>query len=124
MHAPQQLGSVLTYSLAQGERASVGAMRHLVRTSHGVCAVTLAREGLDLEERGGFGARWAKAEEIENADEVLDRDAYRKLVKAYLAKIYRERHGKEPGTITLNLASHQLLDDLEGWTKLNWQPNK
>ena len=97
-------------------------MQHLVRTPHGVCAVNLNREDLDLGERGGFEARWAEAEELA-ADEVLEEDAYRKVVKTYLAKVYREQHGKEPGNITLNLASHQLIDDLNGWTKLNWRPD-
>ena len=98
-------------------------MRHLVRTPHGVCVVNLDRESLDLGERGGFETRWAEAKELE-ADEVLGEDAYRKVVKAYLAKIYLEQHGKDPGNVTLNLASHQLLDDLNGWTKLNWRPNR
>ncbi len=94
-------------------------VQHLVRTPHGVCAVTLEREALDLGERGGFIATWA----AETDGEVLEPGAYRQIVKAYLAKLYRERHDREPGSTTLNLASHQLIDDLEGWTKLNWRPN-
>lgn len=95
-------------------------MRYLVRTPQGVCAVTLEREGLDLEARGGFAASWAD----ETDGEVLALEAYRQIVKTYLAELYRKRHGQEPGNITLNLASHQLIDDLEGWTKLNWRPNR
>ncbi len=96
-------------------------MRHFVRTPHGVCAVILEREELDLDERGGFEASWAGETD---GEEVLELDAYRKIVKAYLAELYRERHKQEPGNITLNLASHQLLDDLGGWTKLNWRPSE
>ena len=97
-------------------------MQHLVRTPHGVCAVNLNREGLDLGERGGFEARWAEAEEIRGGD-VLELETYRKVVKAYLGEVYRAQNGREPGSVTLNLASHQLIDDLNGWTKLNWRPD-
>lgn len=93
-------------------------MKHLVRTLLGVCEVTLLREGLDMDERGGFEARWA---EDYAATEVMELESYRRLVKAQLAELYRIRHGRDPGGVTLNLASHQLLDDLIGWTKLNWQ---
>lgn len=94
-------------------------MKHLVRTPLGVCEVSLAREGLDLGARGGFEARWAT--EYEKA-EVVGLEDYRRLVKVYLADLYKKRHGLEPGSVTLNLASHQLSDDLVGWTKLNRQP--
>ncbi len=89
---------------------------HLVRTLFGVAAVRLEREGLDLGERGGFEARWA-----EDGDEhgVLGLEAYRRVVNAHLAELYPRGHGRDPGGVALNLASHQLLDDLEGWTKLN-----
>lgn len=92
---------------------------HLVRTPLGVVRVRLEREGLDLGERGGFEACWA-----EDGDEhgVSGLEAYREVVKRYLAGLYRERHGRAPGGVTLNLASHQLLDDLTGWTKLNAPP--
>lgn len=93
-------------------------MRHLVRTPLGVCMVTLEREKLDLGDRGGFSAAWAD----DHAEaEVLTLDDYRRLVKTYLAELYRARHGSDPGSVTLNLASHQLIDDLTGWTKLNWR---
>jgi len=94
-------------------------MRHLVRTPLGVCKVTLAREGLALGDRGGFKARWA---EPDAQDEVLGLETYRRVVKSYLAALYRAEHGRDPGSVTLNLASHQLIDDLTGWTKLNWRP--
>lgn len=92
---------------------------HKVRTTLGVCEVKLGRSELDLDERGGFTAHWTEAE-----GEVLSLEAYRLIVKAYLAELYRARHGRKPGSVTLNLASHQLMDDLTGWTKLNWQPPK
>lgn len=96
-------------------------MRQFVRTLHGICAVTLEREALDLDERGGFVAAWA--DDTEGKD-VLELEAYRKIVKMYLAELYRKKHDREPGTITLNLASHQLIDDVGGWTKLNWRPRE
>lgn len=93
---------------------------HLVRTTLGVCEVTLGRGGLDLGERGGFSARWA---DPTPETEPLDLESYRQVVKAYLAELYRARHGHEAGSVTLNLASHQLIDDLTGWTKLNSRPD-
>lgn len=93
---------------------------HLVRTLLGVAAVRLEREPLDLGERGGFEASWA-ADYPEN--EVLGLEAYRAVVKLYLAELYRRRHGRDPGGVALNLASHQLLDDLGGWAKLNARPD-
>ena len=93
-------------------------MRHLVRTPLGVCEVTLERQGLDLGERGGFSAEWADSYA---EAEVLPLEDFRRLVKAQLRELYRARHGSDPGSVTLNLASHQLIDDLTGWTKLNWR---
>lgn len=98
-------------------------MRHLVRTPLGVCVVTLAREGLGLGDRGGFEAHWwVEGAEAYTEAEVIGLEAYRQVVKTYMAELYREQHGQEAGTVTLNLASHQLIDDLTGWTKLNWRP--
>lgn len=91
---------------------------HKVRTPLGVCEVTLERGNMDLEERGGFSARW-----LDTNGEALDLEAYRSVVKAELAEAYRKKHGRDPGTITLNLASHQLIDDIIGWSKLNWRPD-
>lgn len=90
---------------------------HKVRTPLGVCEVTLDREGMNLDERGGFSAVWSA-----NDREIVDLETYRGVVKTELAEQYRRLHGREPGALTLNLASHQLIDDLVGWTKLNWQP--
>lgn len=97
-------------------------LTHRVQTPLGICEVSLERSGLDLSERGGFSARWLEAGS-DTDTEILTLEAYRAVVKAYLAELYRQRHGREPGGVTLNLASHQLLDDVIGWTKLNWQPN-
>ena len=97
---------------------------HLVRTLLGVVRVTLNRTDLDLGERGGFEARWAENyDEDYDENEVLGLEAYRAVVKTYLAELYQTRHGRAPGTITLNLASHQLVDDLSGWAKLNARPD-
>ncbi len=89
-------------------------LEHLVRLPLGTALVKLDRHGLGLGERGGFEARWAEEE-----GEGLGLEAYRAVVKAHLKEVYREREGGEPGKITLNLASHQLVDDLVGWSKLN-----
>lgn len=82
----------------------------------GVVAVVLERSDLDLGERGGFEARWADEE-----DGALSLELFRQAVKAHLRECYRRRHGSDPGNIALNLASHQLVDDLIGWTRLNPQ---
>ncbi len=95
-------------------------LRHLVHTPLGVCEVSLAREGLDLGARGGFEVRWASGYD---EAEVVGLEDYRRLVKAYLTDLYKKRYEQEPGSVTLNLASHQLIDDLVGWTRLNRQPS-
>ncbi|UCH24336.1 MAG: hypothetical protein JSV66_10285 [Trueperaceae bacterium] len=95
------------------------ALEHLVALPPGPVRVRLDRSELNLAERGGFEACWAGEET--NDLEVLEVDAYRSLVKAHLAEVYRLREGQDPPGITLNLASHQLIDDLVGWSKLNAQ---
>ena len=90
-------------------------LEHSVKAPLGVVVVTLDRRGIGLGERGGFEARWARAEQ----GEVLGLEAYRRVVKAHLKEVYLEEEKREPPSITLNLASHQLIDDLTGWTKLN-----
>ena len=91
-------------------------LEHLVKAPLGTVIVTLDRWGMGLGERGGFGARWATPDE---GQRVLGLEAYRRLVKAHLKEVYLEQEQREPPNITLNLASHQLIDDLTGWTKLN-----
>ncbi|ADI13968.1 hypothetical protein [Truepera radiovictrix] len=102
--------------------AQAGAAEHyLVRTPLGVCAVTLSRRGLGLGDRGGFEARWAGDDERQGG-EVLGLEPFRERVKVHLQAVYRAQHGRDPGAVALNLASHQLVDDLVGWSRLNWRP--
>lgn len=99
-----------------------GEASYLVRTPLGVCVVTLARGDLDLGDRGGFDARWVDADgEGTGGGEVIGLETFRGRVKAHLRAAYRGRHGRDPGAVALNLSSHQLIDDLIGWTKLNWR---
>ena len=93
-------------------------LRHVVGMPLGAVVVTLERAGLELAQRGGFEARWADA----NEGEAITPEAYRKVVRAHLAEVYEREVGRAPSNIPLNLASHQLMDDLEGWTKLNHPP--
>ena len=88
----------------------------IVRLPLGLVSVELERSGMDLGRRGGFDAQWAKTE-----TDALSPEVYRNLAKAHLTEVYREQEGGEPPNIALNLASHQLLDDLIGWTKLNYR---
>ncbi len=95
-------------------------LEHVVEMPLGVVVVTLDRAGLELSQRGGFEVRWADSDE---GNEALTPEAYRKVVKAHLAEVYEREVGRKPSSISLNLASHQLMDDLEGWTKLNYSPS-
>ena len=90
-------------------------LKHKVAFPLGLVEVRLERSDLDLNDRGGFEASWA----VEG--EGLAPEAYRSIFKTYLHDLYVARHGAEPGKVALNLASHQLLDDITGWTKLNYQ---
>jgi hypothetical protein len=96
------------------------ALTHLVRTPLGLCVVTLDRQGLDLGDRGGFEARWADESDTMRF-QALDLETYQGVVKTHLRAVYEATHGTPPGRVALNLASHQLTDDLLGWTKLNWR---
>ena len=90
-------------------------MEHFVSLPLGTLRVRLERSQLNLGERGGFEASWATDKEGVSSEN------YRSIVKDHLRSVYRQREGGEPGSITLNLASHQLMDDLIGWTKLNYR---
>ncbi len=90
---------------------------YLVRLPLGLVWVRLERMGLPLEERGGFETRWAESER----GEALEPEAFRLAAKAELRRACLEREGREPPTIPLNLASHQLLEDLVGWSRLNYR---
>ena len=92
---------------------------HFVKLPLGSVVVTLDRRGMGLGERGGFEAQWASQGENE---QMLGLEAYRRIVKAHLKEVYLEEEKREPPKITLNLASHQLIDDITGWTKLNAPP--
>ncbi|MEM6428732.1 MAG: hypothetical protein AAF708_05775 [Deinococcota bacterium] len=89
---------------------------HKVTLPLGDAIITLDRQGLALEERGGFEARWA-SEVDDSLTETLE--AYRIIVKAHMQEVYVAMRQREPSTISLNLASHQLIDDVVGWSKLN-----
>ena len=86
---------------------------HVVKLPLGTVRVRLEREGLGLGERGGFEARWAQGEEG------LEPEAYREIVKAHMGNVYKRQNGRSPSKVPLNLASHQFMDDLVGWSKLN-----
>lgn len=90
---------------------------YLVRLPLGSVRVALERRGLALSERGGFEARWAEGQ---GGADFLEPDAFRLAARALLSEAYREREGREAPATALNLASHQLLEDLVGWSKLNW----
>ena len=90
-------------------------LEHKVRFPLGIVKVSLNRQGLGLAERGGFNAEWA----VENIN-VLDKASYQTIAKKHLKAVYLQQEKIAPPKITLNLASHQLMDDIEGWTKLNY----
>jgi hypothetical protein len=92
----------------------VETLTHVVKLPLGHVVIALNREGLELSDRGGFEVRWAEGEA--NA---LTLEDYRGIVKTHLRNVYKKQTGQEPPSITLNLASHQLMDDITGWSKLN-----
>jgi hypothetical protein len=91
-------------------------LKHVVSLPHGVVIVKLNRHGLDLADRGGFDVTWASTE-----TSALSQEDYRAIVKEHLREVYKLQTGQEPPNITLNLASHQVIDDVVGWSKLNYQ---
>jgi hypothetical protein len=93
----------------------VETLTHVVKLPLGSVVVKLNRNGLELADRGGFGMRWA-----ENEANALTVEEYRGIVKTHLQDIYKAQTGQEPPSITLNLASHQIIDDIIGWSKLNY----
>jgi hypothetical protein len=92
----------------------VETLTHVVKLPLGVVVVKLNRTGLELSDRGGFTAMWV------TSSAALSQDDYRGLVKEHLRAVYKKQTEQEAPNITLNLASHQLLDDLIGWSKLNY----
>jgi hypothetical protein len=92
----------------------VETLIHVVKLPLGVVVVELNRDGLELSDRGGFEVRWA------NEAHALTLDDYRAIIKTHLREVYKKQTGQEPPGITLNLASHQVVDDIVGWSKLNY----
>ncbi len=88
----------------------------VVKLPLGTVVVKLNRDGLELGDRGGFEAAWVISEE-----NPLSQEDYRNSIKEHLREVYKKQTGQEPPSITLNLASHQLLEDIVGWSKLNYQ---
>lgn len=89
-------------------------LTHVVKLPLGKVVVALNRAGLELADRGGFEVHWAEG--VANA---LTHEEYRSVVKAHLRDVHKKQTGQEPPSITLNLASHQVMDDITGWSKLN-----
>lgn len=96
---------------------SVGAepFERVVALPLGRVRVRLDRRGLGLGDRGGFEASWAEDETGED----LDPEGFRQRVKEHLAAVCLVEQGREAPKVTLNLASHQLVEDVIGWTRLN-----
>lgn len=92
----------------------------LVQLPLGLAEVALERARLELGDRGGFEARWL----AEQGQQRLELEPFRQRVRSYLREVYRQRQGREPPTIPLNLASHQLVDDVLGWMRLNPPTNQ
>jgi hypothetical protein len=92
---------------------------HKVALPLGDAIITLDRQGLALDTRGGFEARWAT--EVGDADTASTEtlESYRAIIKVHMKEVYVALRQREPSTISLNLASHQLIDDVVGWSKLN-----
>jgi hypothetical protein len=90
-------------------------LKHVVRLPLGVVSITLNRYGLGLGDRGGFEAAWANSNEA-----ALTQEEYRAIIKEHLREVYKKQTGQEPPSVTLNLASHQIIDDMVGWSKLNY----
>ncbi len=88
---------------------------YIVQLPLGKVRVELDRKGLKLADRGGFNAHWVNEE-----GQALSELEYLQKVKTYLEEIFFAQEMKPPSTITLNLAAHQLMDDLKGWSKLNY----
>jgi hypothetical protein len=93
----------------------VETLTHVVKLPLGSVVVGLNRNGMELADRGGFEVRWA-----EDATNALTQEEYRGIIKAHLQDVYKKQTGQEPPSITLNLASHQIIDDVVGWSKLNY----
>lgn len=85
-----------------------------VALAPGVADVTVDRRDVALGSRGGFEAAWVTTDAT-----VVSLEAFRTRVLRHLGALYRAGGGAAAPTAMLNLASHQLLDDLRGWARLN-----
>lgn len=103
--------------------AGVGAAswERLVALPLGTVRVRVDRRGLGLGERGGFEAAWAPDPAPDPETPPISREAFHRLVREHLRAVARLEQGRTPPKITLNLAAHQLVDDVEGWSRLNWR---
>ncbi len=105
---------------------AVGAhpIERIVAFPLGRVHVAVDRRGLALGARGGFDARWASGDAPPDPRDASalperDREAFRLEVRAHLRAVARLETGRSPTRPSLNLAAHQLVDDVEGWTRLN-----
>jgi hypothetical protein len=80
----------------------------------GTVEVRVDRRGLGLGDRGGFDARWA-----DGGGEPFTAEAFRLRAREHLRAIERGERGRAAPKVALNLASHQLLEDVGGWCHLN-----
>jgi hypothetical protein len=81
----------------------------------GCVQVILNRQGLKLSDRGGFEACW-----LEDTEDALNETTFHERVKTHLQAVYKAEHDQEAPKVTLNLATHQLIEDIIGWTRLNY----
>ncbi len=94
----------------------------LVRLPLGPARVRVDRRGLGLGDRGGFVASWAPRGHAGGdapGEEALTPEAFRLELRAHLEACARAAGHAPPTTPMLNLASHQVVDDLLGWSHLN-----
>lgn len=87
----------------------------LVALPLGRVEVKIDRRGLALSARGGFEAIWSH----EPDTPALSAEDFRLQVKEHLRRVALHEEGREPPGIVLNLATHQLLEDVGGWCRLN-----
>lgn len=84
----------------------------------GRVAVRVDRRGLGLGDRGGFDARWDDGDD-DGDGAPLTPEAFRLRLREHLRAIERRERDREAPRIALNLAAHQLIEDVGGWCRLN-----
>jgi hypothetical protein len=85
----------------------------------GSVVVRVDRRDLGLGDRGGFDAHWDDTPGDVQGGAPLTLEAFRLRLRSHLQAIERCERGREAPKVALNLASHQLLDDVGGWCRLN-----